>query len=470
MFLSFSPTAWSQRLVIGVTKPAAEFSKIIYGRYIDGSIWIFEKEFKLTPLNSGTGTESASKRVNVSTLKTSFAFQAGERTACTKGARFKGFAQLVKAFGEKASHVEIRSSSEWLACAQSIKLELDKSGKTVDIKDDGSTELAMIDLFLNADGGEKVSQTEKAEAPTAINNAKSAAVRVDAIQLRIDGNDVPFTSDGYFIFESDSVADLTVVLQVPDYEAYTLDIKPAIVGDKVNKLYGSKFYSERLVSFSKVSTSIAVTPIPQLDAKTSVDGGLGGGYGYGREIPGEEQGDRYYTQLGFQSDHVFAGIGVKGSLSYTYAKKSVVPYTITTRAVALYDASFFKKRIGVEGGFGLEFFKTKIKDPEESVIGTKVETATIPEQVLAPVALIAVRSLLFDKLALTANLYITPLYIANSGFYPSYSPSFEIGYKVNKDWIVFAATGSETHRYPSALGETRLRIDFSLLSLKVGLF
>jgi hypothetical protein len=61
------------------------------------------------------------------------------------------------------------------------------------------------------------------------------------------------------------------------------------------------------------------------------------------------------------------------------------------------------------------------------------------------------------------------LYISAVGFYPAFSPSLDIGYKIKKDLFAMLSAGSEVHRFPSELGETKLQMDYLILTLKRGL-
>jgi hypothetical protein len=65
---------------------------------------------------------------------------------------------------------------------------------------------------------------------------------------------------------------------------------------------------------------------------------------------------------------------------------------------------------------------------------------------------------------------VTPLYVNGAGFYPSLSPHLELGYKLQKNAAIILAAGSEIHRFPSVVGETKLQLDYLLLNFKRGLF
>jgi hypothetical protein len=60
--------------------------------------------------------------------------------------------------------------------------------------------------------------------------------------------------------------------------------------------------------------------------------------------------------------------------------------------------------------------------------------------------------------------------VNGAGFYPSLSPHLELGYKLQKNAAIILAAGSEIHRFPSVVGETKLQLDYLLLNFKRGLF
>ena len=122
-------------------------------------------------------------------------------------------------------------------------------------------------------------------------------------------------------------------------------------------------------------------------------------------------------------------------------------------------------------GAGLELFHAKLTQPKKKIItASDVPTANIPQQVLAPMLTFSMHTILFDRLIVSPSLVVTPLYIASIGLYTSSSPGLEISAKVVKNWIVALQLGTEVHRYPSQLGETRLQLDYGLLTFKRGVY
>lgn len=207
-------------------------------------------------------------------------------------------------------------------------------------------------------------------------------------------------------------------------------------------------------------------PIVHMQSKTIISGGLGGGLGYGHEIPGEEMGKRQIALLGVEAREVWQDFGVKLDGSYSYSKESVVPNTFTGRAAVFYEfatAESFSTRVAG----GVEFFQTKIKQaPKDLKIDKEI---FVPEQVVAPLVILSMQSLLRERWALGAHLYATPLYLPEGGFFPSYSPFVDAGYKFSKDLILSLAVGRENHVYPNVGFDSRLHMDVMVLNIKKGL-
>ena len=145
-----------------------------------------------------------------------------------------------------------------------------------------------------------------------------------------------------------------------------------------------------------------------------------------------------------------------------------MPYTIAGEALLVYDMAVFNDKFVTRFGLGAQFLKTKIKK-QENANTQMVEPVYIPEEVAAPLTLLSFHSMFFEVISASLNFYYTPLYVANFGFYPSFSPSFELGYKFSKNHILSFISGTDSYKYPTATTSTKLQIDYTSLSLKIGL-
>jgi hypothetical protein len=104
------------------------------------------------------------------------------------------------------------------------------------------------------------------------------------------------------------------------------------------------------------------------------------------------------------------------------------------------------------------------------VEGAEDPAALIPQQVSSPFTSLSLLSAPWRGLLVSGHLGLTPLYVPSIGYYPSLSPSLDLGWKFKKERVIQLSLGSETHRFPSVRGETRISLYYSMLSFKVAVF
>jgi hypothetical protein len=448
----YASVVQAQRLVIGLKTPGSDYPKVIYGRLHEGKLYIYE-EFWSAGKSASTQVTSDSVQTRLAReLAAKFSFLESEHDVCVRSERYKALLALLKVLSRPVVGVDITSSEEWSACVSDIEASLAPMPIT-------SRSPSEAGLQLSFHWGSAKNSLVPGSAAVATSNFK-----LDLTMVRINEEPVIVGEDGFFIFILQTMDPAMVSLQLPDGQRIRREVRPVILTSKPIKVGGSTFYTERIASFGAQTETIALRPIPQLQGDHLVDLGLGGGLGYGREIPGEVRGGRFYTQLGYEQllDGALSRFGIKAWSSFSSANQSVVPYTLTGRLSAFYAGAAFGARLAWRFGLGGELFMTKLKQGATDGSGR----AYIPEQVVAPLTWVSGELRITDWLYANANLAITPLYVAGSGFYPSLNPHFELAYKVNARWVIAAGTGSETHQYPSVLGDTKLQVDYSMISIR----
>lgn len=471
---SIATTLNAQRLNIELKEKETEFPKILYGRILEEKLYIFEKvqNLKKTSVSALASEQviapKADKRV-----RSFFDFQELDRKNCTETVRYKEFLQLLKILANRISSLTLKLPKSWESCETALNESLksfevpinreivDESLKRIEVEMFGKNSEAPAAVTESAEPAQGVTQIA---APTITAKSVSPSKPV----LKINGEQISINESGFFIFIAKNSDWLNLSLKLDGYEFFETKEKPIVVGINATKISSSKMYSERLVFFARPVTSIAVGPLVQLDNNTVVDLGLGLGFGYGRQIPGDERGKRILGRFGAEYRRILGDVGVKAGLSYTNASDSVVPYTIAGEALLVYDTAVFNDKFITRFGLGAQFLKTKIKK-QENANAQMVEPVFIPEEVLAPLTLISFHSVFYDYITASLNLYYAPLYVANFGFYPSFSPSFEFGYKFSKSYILSLVSGTDSYKYPTATTSTKLQIDYTSLSLKIGL-
>jgi hypothetical protein len=174
--------------------------------------------------------------------------------------------------------------------------------------------------------------------------------------------------------------------------------------------------------------------------------------------------------VGIERRNLYGDIGARGTLFYTRAPETVLPQTQTLRGMLFYQLDLGEDDLAIRFAGGSEIFHAQVKQPDKRTTDLDIPASKIPQQVLAPLVSLSLHSVVFKNILLSMAYTVTPLYLSDVGYYPSTSPSFEIGFKFFRNWIATLQTGSELHRYPSVLGETKLQMDYALLTFKRGIF
>jgi len=278
-------------------------------------------------------------------------------------------------------------------------------------------------------------------------------------------------ASGWFVMEVAQQVEYQVEVVARGYKALISTVYPVLVSAEMSNVTKGQGYSAGSAEFNKPKLGIKVTETPFLAKKTIIDGGLGGGYGFGREVPGEKKGQRTVAIAGLERREWYDSFGYRAGLLYSRAPATVVPSTYTVRASSFYDGSLMEDELFFRVGAGVELFHAKLTQPKEKIVtASELPTANIPQQVLSPMLTFSMHTVFLDRWIVSPSLVVTPLYIASIGFYTSKSPGLEVSTKFSKNWILSLQVGAEVHRYPSQLGETRLQLDYGLLTFKRGVF
>lgn len=461
---------YAQRLQILLPRPPGTLVPVIYGHIGDQGLTVFEATYPLpesVSLAPDTTTSASSSSSTTSGPKapigTRFTLRRDELAACTDSPRVKGMLKIMTALNGKINAVNMEYGEEWAGCAQKIQRLLSKSSYTVATQVNGDND----QLLLTATMTPSATPASQLNAETTTTVGSHTNALTQRVKLFVNNQPLVPDAQGWFVYVADQLSEQQMSLRSGNTVLWSQAVYPVPLDDKVFKTPLSSLYNERVAVFNQPALGVELVAVRPMEGKYVIDAGLGVGFGYGREIPGEERGKRYMTQVGLESQRVLGPFGVKVFGTYTYAKDSVVPWTVTGRALAFYDYSLWSGRILFRGGAGGEVFQTEIKH----VSGVQTtDDVFIPEQVAAPLTLVSFQSVLFDWLLLGAHWYYTPLYVIDVGkTYPSYNVIVEWGFKVPGNWLVSVATGSETHRYPGMKRDTKLNIDSSLLSIRKGL-
>ena len=484
-----SSAAMAQRLVI--ESPAqGPTTKVIYGHLTDKGAVIFEKNFPFEMLEMASQDETtenpaepagsngaadkkspASSKAAGWTAVTSFKLSPDELSACVDHPRFRGLVSLMKILKDKVKDVIVSAGPDADACSEKVIKVL-----TAELKDaqvtQGNADVEGVRVELGVANG-------VAPAPVVVVKPVVQAARkitfesfaelIANTHIKIGDKQVLANENGYFVAEFEQAGtEVPIEIKVTDRKTISTKFYPVVVGTDAVSITNGQGYAARQATFGHEKLSITISETPFLAKKTTFDGGLGGGLGYGRQVPGEKPGQRMVAITGIERRQLYGEFGARAGLLYTRAAKTVVPQTFTFRAALFYDWALLDNDLTMRIGGGMEAFNAQIKEAENAKPGQP--SVLVPQQVSAPLVSLGIHTVLFDRVIFSPVLAVTPLYIASVGFYPSINPVFEFGVKVAGDWIVMVQTGSETHRFPSALGETKLRIDFTTLTLKTGLF
>lgn len=502
LFMSTASTALAQRLVIESSQTSAAI-KVIYGKLTETGFVFFESDVPLTPddqelnfkssleanvetsvetsveTNVETSNEPTEERVVENTPKPSvqpltFTMNQTEFKVCTKSPRFVGFRAIAKSLSPKITAISIAKSDDAGACHEKILKEIAKilPKLTIDISESSNDEIKISMNLLPLSNVQIAAKSQKpTETKTARRNKRSRSLSFSDIvkeaKLTFNDFEVAILEDGWFVREFDSNEEVEVQAFVPTFKPITLNLAPITMFKEPTQVAKSKLYQQRVAVTGSQKLRIYVTPIPLLDKKTSFDGGFGGGIGYGKEIPGERQGQRFMTNIGLEKREIFGSVGAKGTIMYTTAS-TVVPVTLTSRLSVFRDWSAFENSTTIRTGMGAEMFIAQIRSNKNKPVTEK--SISIPNQVITPLFSLGLVQLVGQNIAIAPSLYVTPLYVRGFGFSPSFSPALETGVKLNKDWIVMAHLGIEVHRFPSNLGDNTLQLYYGLVSFRRTVF
>jgi len=479
-FLSMSDTSLAQRLMIETpsTGPSARF---FYGQIGANEFRIFEKKIdleldaeaqpsdeqqdsnKLSPLdNPSSGSVS---RTTVASMQ----IRAEDLNQCLKSARVSGFLALISTMKGKVNSAKILAGPDADSCAKRISQALERNIGPIAIANQSSFEPGIkVELALQSTVARPIEKPQANDKPP-VNNLTLDQI-ISLTRMTIDGKRVSFNDAGWFALEVQSTGESVIELKVPGRKKITINSFP-ITLTKAPRLIGSAgIYNSVLAVFSQKALKIYISDIPFLVQKTTIDGGAGGGLGYGREVPGERRGERLVSMLGIEKRQLWGQFGIRANLLYTNASKTVVPHTFTFRGTGFYDYDFEDESLVLRSSVGTELFHSSIKDKKnQQVIGSANKDILIPSQVLSPIIGLSLYKIFKNGILLTPAVHVAPLYISAVGFYPSVSPSLDVGYKIKKDLFATLSAGSEVHRFPSELGETKLQMDYLTLTFKRGL-
>ncbi len=508
--LFFSNSSFAQSLIME-SPSSGPFSRVIYGHVSLSSVAVFETEYKIEALGEAgkvpmdrakdsqtsqpdlglgaqkidekTQGESGFKKVEDglrsdsgegSEVLTSFSLNESEFSKCTITPRFKGYMALLKAM--KPRHVRLVTPPEGKDCAHKILRQIDSGLGTLSVLDEDDT-LSGIKVEVLVFSPNKVSLAEKniqpEVAPPSENDLTFDSLEevIQNTKITVGESTTTPNSEGFFVIELPEMAEVDVLIEVRGRKPISLKTFPVLLSAVPSQVSKGTSYRARQVLFSKPALSIYITKTPFLTKKTSVDGGLGGGVGYGKEVPGEKKGDRFVSFAAFESRGIWEGLGLRGSLFYTTAKNSVLPRSLTARAFMIYDFPLLDDSLVIRSGVGFELFTAKVQLKRKIVVeGAEDPTALIPQQVSSPFVVLSAFSAPWRGLMVSAHLGLTPLYVPSIGYYPSRSPSLDLGWKFKKERVLMVSMGSETHRFPSVKGETRISLFYSMLSLKLAVF
>lgn len=478
-----SDMAMAQKLIIE-TPSQGPSSRVFYGRISTNDFHIFEKKIDLESENSkmttnerddmkldssGSNLDPAPTADHSKSTLASMQIRSEELSLCTKSPRFTGFIALISTLKGRVNRAHLAIGDEADSCAEKVDQAIRRTIGEIQFTRGHSSERGIkIELALQ-------SAAVTAAPPTKVNpdlphtEITFAQIIRDA-KLTIGDKPVTFNDAGLFVLEVRDSKEATIELKVPGKKKITLSAFPVTITDTPRSIISSTMYSAVLASFSQKRLQIYVSQTPFLAQKTTIDGGGGGGLGYGREVPGERRGERIVTMIGIEKRQVLGNFGLRSSLLYTNANKTVVPHTFTARMNGFHDFSFGDDSFAIRLALGAELFYSKIKESPKNIIdATDTKTALIPSQVLAPLFSVSMHKAFAKKFLLTSTINLTPLFISSVGLYTAISPTVDLGFKISDNIFAMLSAGSEIHRFPSELGETKLQMDFLTISLKRGI-
>ena len=480
--IAVSSQVVAQRLIIEAVGPGP-LVKVIYGKIGTGRLWVFEKEYVLTPLpvqaidlDQAESSPSPNAPLELgdrpSTI-TSFTLSSTEVGTCTNTTRFTVFMALLKGLKDRVAKGVLKGGDDSTECRDAIAAAMKSNAPRTAISlVSADVPGVRIELTVLTQGTDQAQTNSNSSRSTAEGTSATAARSPEAEPRRaprveLAGNAMTVDENGFFVVEIDRSEEQDLIVDVQGFNQITLKVAPQLVSDQPTRLIGGQGYSERLAIGLKSVARLVLTAIPTLDQKTSLEGGLGGGIGYGREVPGERRGQRTVSIAGIERRNWIGDFGGRATVLYSRAPATIVPQTVTLRGLAFVDFPALEGMFTARFGLGGEFFQAKIKDSAVN-LGLQ-ERVYVPEQVVGPLVSFSAHALLWDHLVVAPTVLVSPLYVPSYGFYPSLSPSLELGFRFLKRWLVVVQTGSETHRFPNPLGDTRLQLDYGVLAVKRGL-
>jgi hypothetical protein len=473
LVLAAESTCLAQRLVIE-TPSAGPVARIFYGQINLQDVILFEKRYAFEldneeiineyPAQPDTSESNAKKPLTLAT----YYLKPDELKRCIKSTRFKSFLALASALKGRINSAKIQIGTDTDECAELVKDELKKSlGDIRTVSESMYDEGIEIELSLISDPIKtkpKNTTTAKAATPLTLDQL------LNKTQIKISGTQIKVSSNGWFVFEVTDSSEQAIEIKSPGRKPLTIRSMPMLVSSEIKPITGSTSYKARTALFQKPQLKIYISETPLFTEKTSIDGGAGGGLGYGRQVPGERKGERIVSMIGIEQREILRSFGVRASLFYTNAGRTVVPNTVTIRGLGFYDFDLYDDSWAVRATTGMEIFYSQITPPKNRSQEDRNKSALIPSQVSSPIIGLSVHKLIRNKVTLGSSLFVTPLYVTEAGLYPSFSPQIELGYKFQKNLAAVLTAGSEVHRFPSVLGETKLQLDYLLLNFKRGLF
>jgi hypothetical protein len=466
-------TCFAQRLVIE-TPSAGPVARIFYGQITLQDVILFEKKYPFEldsdeipneqPVQPDSGESNATKPLTLAT----YYLKPDEIKRCVKSTRFKSFLTLAAALKGRINSAKIQIGNDTEECAELVKDELKKSlGDIRTVSESMYEEGIEIELSLISD---PIKTKPKNTAAARVTTPLTLEQLLNNTQIKISGTQIKALANGWFVFEVADPSEQAIEIKSPGRKPLTIRSMPMLVSSEIKPVTGSTSYKARIAMFQKPKLTIYISETPLFTEKISIDGGAGGGLGYGRQVPGERQGERIVAMIGLEQREILRSFGVRASLFYTNAGRTVVPNTVTTRGLGFYDFDLYDDSWAVRATTGMEIFYSQITPPKNRSQEDRNKSALIPSQVSSPIIGLSVHKLIRNKVTLGSSLFVTPLYVTEAGLYPSYSPQIELGYKFQKNLAAVLTAGSEVHRFPSVLGETKLQLDYLLLNFKRGLF
>jgi len=473
LFLATESSCFAQRLIIE-TPSAGPVARIFYGQITLQDVILFEKKYAFEldsdeiqneqPVQPDNRESNATKPLTLAT----YYLKPDELKRCVKSNRFKSFLALASALKGRINSAKIQIGTDTEECAERVKDELKKAlGEIRTVSESMYDDGIEIELSLISDPIKTKPQnatTAKAATPLTLEQL------LNKTQIKISGTPIKVLANGWFVFEVAGASEQTIEIKSPARKPLTIRSMPMLVSSEIKPVTGSTSYKARIAMFQKPQLSIYISETPLFTEKTSIDGGAGGGLGYGRQVPGERRGERIVSMIGVEQRDIFRNFGMRASLFYTNAGRTVVPNTVTARGLGFYDFDLYDDSWAVRAATGMEIFYSQITPPKNRSQDDRNKSALIPSQVSSPIIGISIHKLIRNKVTLGSSLFVTPLYVSEAGFYPSISPQIEVGYKFQKNLAAVFTAGSEVHRFPSVLGETKLQLDYLLLNVKRGLF